>query len=212
MTESEWLTCRDPERLWRFCRDTVSPRKARLFAVACCRHVAARLADERLWTALAVAECHADQGTKRGELRAAEKQVEAVLAGVTNVFDRMCVSAFQNVVARYLAVPDVLRNTTVLNGVVVDLFFVEKGRLLRDVVGNPFDPVVLEPGWLAWGEGMISRLAQGIYEENAFERLPILADALEEAGCTEAAILEHCRDPGQHVRGCWVVDQLLGKE
>jgi hypothetical protein len=55
-------------------------------------------------------------------------------------------------------------------------------------------------------------LAQGIYDERAFERLPILADALEDAGCTDAAILVHCRGPGPHVRGCWVVDLILGKQ
>ena len=54
--------------------------------------------------------------------------------------------------------------------------------------------------------------AQAIYDDRALERLPVLADALEEAGCTDAAILEHCRGPGPHVRGCWVIDLLLGKE
>jgi hypothetical protein len=55
-------------------------------------------------------------------------------------------------------------------------------------------------------------LAEAIYDERAFDRLPILADALEEAGCTNADILNHCRQPGEHVRGCWVVDLILGKE
>ena len=56
------------------------------------------------------------------------------------------------------------------------------------------------------------KLAQGIYEERAFDRLPILADALEDAGCDNADILSHCRGPGPHARGCWVVDLLLGKK
>ena len=60
--------------------------------------------------------------------------------------------------------------------------------------------------------GTISNLAQSIYTDRAFERMPILADALEEAGCNDAAILGHCRGPGPHVRGCWVVDFLLGKQ
>jgi hypothetical protein len=55
-------------------------------------------------------------------------------------------------------------------------------------------------------------LAQAIYDERAFEHLPVLADALEEAGCTDAAILGHCRQPGPHARGCWVVDLLVGRE
>ena len=71
--------------------------------------------------------------------------------------------------------------------------------------------VELDSRWLAWNGGTIHHLAQAIYDERAFDRLPILADALEDAGCTDAAILDHCRQPGEHVRGCWVVDLLLGK-
>jgi hypothetical protein len=55
-------------------------------------------------------------------------------------------------------------------------------------------------------------MAEVIYADSAFDRLPVLADALEEAGCTISDILDHCRGPGPHVRGCWVVDLLLGKE
>jgi hypothetical protein len=83
--------------------------------------------------------------------------------------------------------------------------------LLRDIFGNPFQPPTLAPAWLAWNNATIPRLAQEIYDSRAFERLPILADALEEAGCTNADILNHCRQPGPHARGCWVVDLILGK-
>ena len=89
----------------------------------------------------------------------------------------------------------------------------EKARqcdLLREVFGNPFRPVRAEPAWLT---SDVLLLARGIYEETAFDRMPILADALQDAGCDEPAILDHCRDPKQtHVRGCWVVDLVLGKE
>ena len=64
---------------------------------------------------------------------------------------------------------------------------------------------------MTWNDGTLSKLAQGIYEGRAFDRLPILADALEDAGCDNADILAHCRNGGEHVRGCWVVDLLLGK-
>ncbi len=57
----------------------------------------------------------------------------------------------------------------------------------------------------------MAALARSIYDDRAFDRLPVLADALEDAGCTDAAILDHCRGPGPHVRGCWVVDLILGK-
>ena len=70
----------------------------------------------------------------------------------------------------------------------------------------------LNPDWLAWNDGTVPRITQAIYDERAFDRMPVLADALEDAGCTDRAILDHCRQPGPHVRGCWVVDLLLGKE
>ncbi len=90
--------------------------------------------------------------------------------------------------------------------------FVEKGiqcNLLHCVCANPFRPVALDSTWLT---SNVIGLAQTIYEERDFNRLPILADALEEAGCSEVATLEHCRGTGLHVRWCWVVDLLLGKE
>jgi hypothetical protein len=85
-------------------------------------------------------------------------------------------------------------------------------QLLRCIIANPFrPPPQLDSAWLAWNDGAVRKMAQAIYDERAFDRLPLLADALEEAGCTDAATLAHCRGPGEHVRGCWVVDLLLGK-
>ncbi len=80
--------------------------------------------------------------------------------------------------------------------------------LLQDIFGNPFHKPSLDPAWLAWDNGLVRKLAQAIYDERAFERLPILADALEDAGCADADLLNHCRQPGMHVRGCWVIDLL----
>jgi hypothetical protein len=82
--------------------------------------------------------------------------------------------------------------------------------LLRDLFGNPFHPVGIDPAWFHGADHIVPRLAQTIEEEQAFDRLPILADALEDAGCAEEAILDHCRGPGPHYCGCWVVDLLLG--
>jgi hypothetical protein len=83
---------------------------------------------------------------------------------------------------------------------------------LRDVVFNPFrlTPRV-EPTWAAANDGAARKLAEAIYAERAFDRLPILADALEEAGCADAEILSHCRTQNVHVRGCWPVDLLLAR-
>jgi hypothetical protein len=83
-----------------------------------------------------------------------------------------------------------------------------QAALLRDIFGNPFRPVSVEPMWLS---STVQAMAASIYAERAFDRMPILADALEEAGCDNADILNHCRGPGPHVLGCWVVDLLLGK-
>jgi hypothetical protein len=86
-------------------------------------------------------------------------------------------------------------------------------ELLRCIFGNPFrPPTSLPPSVLAWNDGIVAKLAHGIYADRAFDRLPILADALEEAGCGDAHTLGHCRQTGEHVRGCWLVDLLLGKE
>jgi hypothetical protein len=80
--------------------------------------------------------------------------------------------------------------------------------LVRDLYGNPFRPVSFEPGWGAWQNRTVARLAAGLYEERRFSDLPVLADALEEAGCTNQTILEHCRGGREHARGCWVLDAL----
>jgi hypothetical protein len=84
-----------------------------------------------------------------------------------------------------------------------------QAHFVRDIFGDPFRPVSLGPTWLT---SDVVALAQGIYAESAFDRMPILADALQDAGCMNEDVLNHCRDPKQfHVRGCWVVDLLLEK-
>jgi hypothetical protein len=89
---------------------------------------------------------------------------------------------------------------------------------LRDIFGNPFRPVVLDHAWLAWNGGAVAKPAQAAYDQRSFPsgeldpaRLAVLADALEDSGCDNREMLTHLRGPGPHVRGCWVVDLLLGK-
>lgn len=85
-----------------------------------------------------------------------------------------------------------------------------QARLLRDVVGNPFRPApTFDP---AWRTTEVARLVQEIYDARSFERMPELADALQEAGCHDREILDHLRGPGSHVRGCWALDLVLGKD
>lgn len=82
--------------------------------------------------------------------------------------------------------------------------------LLRELCGNPFRPVRLESEWLSWRDRTPVKVARSIYEERRFRDLPVLADALEEAGCQQEELLRHCRQGGEHVRGCWAVDTILG--
>jgi hypothetical protein len=85
-------------------------------------------------------------------------------------------------------------------------------ELIHELFGDPFHPTVLDPRWLHWKRKMVRRMARVIYRKRCFRNLPVLADALEEAGCRDDALLRHCRAPVEHVRGCWVVDLLLGKQ
>jgi hypothetical protein len=83
---------------------------------------------------------------------------------------------------------------------------------VREVFGNPFrPPQPVEPAWLEWNGGTVRKLAQAAYDTCRFSGVPVLADALEEAGCTDASVLEHLRGAGRHVRGCWAINLLLGK-
>jgi hypothetical protein len=84
--------------------------------------------------------------------------------------------------------------------------------LLREIAAQVFRPVVIDPIIRAWNDGTVVKLAQGVYEERSFAQMPILGDALEEAGCTDQALLTHCRQRQGHILGCWAVDLILGKE
>ncbi|WP_439623223.1 hypothetical protein [Gemmata sp.] len=86
--------------------------------------------------------------------------------------------------------------------------YVILANVTRDIFGNPFRPVAFDP---AWRTSTAVAIAQGVYESRDFGAMPILADALQDAGCDSGDILTHCRGPGPHVRGCWVVDLVLGK-
>ncbi|MCI0377187.1 MAG: hypothetical protein L0215_06260, partial [Gemmataceae bacterium] len=79
---------------------------------------------------------------------------------------------------------------------------------LRDIFGNPFRPVAVEP---AWRSAAVVELAQAIYDEWVFDFMPNLADLLEEAGCRNHDMLTHCWATQQHILGCWVIDLILGK-
>ncbi len=229
VTEADWLECDDPDKMLRLrlLRHKLSDRKKRLFACACCRRIWHLLTDHRSRAAVEVAERYADGLVTRQELSAARDAVRhavtspvlacdallgpgrhcspgPVAAGVALVGHRS-LRAVSHFTA--LFVEEVAGDSAVFKAERA-----AQARVCRELFGNPFRPVSIDPRWLVANDGLVPRIAKAIYDERGFERLPVLADALEKAGCDDAEMLAHCRLPGDHVRGCWVVDLLIGKE
>jgi hypothetical protein len=98
------------------------------------------------------------------------------------------------------------------DGVDSDKERAEQASLLRCICGNFYRPATIDPVWLTWHDGLLVSMARKMYDSRDFTDMPVLADALEEAGCTNQDILNHCRQSGVHVRGCWVVDLLVGRK
>jgi hypothetical protein len=233
MTEAEWLACADLRDILGFLRGKGSQRKQRLFACACCRRAWGLLAGERWRDAVLVAERFADGRATADELagareadwpgaEASERVVYAAGAARASVSEEAGEAAAGAAwdAAQALCVEGV-RGTRHPDVASWQAAWVAarvgerrcQWALLGDLFANPLFasplPVALDP---AWRTRTALQLAQGIYDARAFDRLPILADALEEAGCTDTVLLSHCRGPGPHALGCWVVDLLLGKE
>ena len=209
MTQEEWLSSSDPDALLQWLARTTRPtseRKIRLFMCACYRRVEYVLrvpqTREILHLAERFAEGQADQETVARVLR------NMLLSGESSLHWALCAAPEE--VATYAA-----HDADRMQGWEIPTAQEKKAQvhLLRDVLGNPFHRrEAVSSARLTWNGGTVRHLAQTIYENRRFDRMPILADALEEAGCADAAILEHCRGPGPHVRGCWVVDLVLCKE
>jgi hypothetical protein len=201
----------------KFLRGKGSDRKLRLFACACCRRVWHLLTDQRSRRAVEVAEQFADGLTSGEELGSVCESAEQV--GADLFADGGAEEGFHSAAqaAEWVALANrdrkkAARAAQKVARVTMRITRLPQIDLLRDVFGPlPFHPLLIDSTWLSWNDGIIPKLAQAIYDDRAFDRLPILADALEEAGCTNADILNHCRQPSEHVRGCWVVDLLLGK-
>jgi hypothetical protein len=213
-----------------YLRGKAGDRKLRLFAVACCRRIAPVVRDGRSEAALGVAERFADGLATDVERSAARKvaQQAAQVRGVTPRptaprWERRAASAVYCATARdameaawnarqFVVEALVWRAGGYVEG---DARSVEHGEqgpqaaLVREIIGNPFRPVAFDPRWRS---SDVLGLAHGIYTDRAFDRLPVLADALMDAGCADEDILAHCRGAGPHVRGCWVVDLVLGRE
>jgi hypothetical protein len=207
MNEAEWLACDDPLPMMEFLSGKASERKLRLFACACCRRIWHLLKDPRSRRAAEVSEQYADGIASEAELREAGIAADAA-ADDTHGEGAEAADAAADVVNDFRSAAIA---ATVADYSCRDIEKAAQCALLRDLFGHPFQQVMTDPSCLAWNDGTIRKMAQSIYDARAFDRLPLLADALEDAGCAAADILSHCRTPGEHVRGCWVVDLLLGK-
>jgi hypothetical protein len=188
LTERDWLSCPDPRPMLVFITGKTSDRKIKLFAVAACRLVWGRCDDE-FRKQVDVWEQYADGFATEQEMKAAQPY---------HSWDDPSDAAWAHVAkgdVPWSHLGDKSRTAQLL--------------LLHDILGNPFKPITLNPNWFT---PTVKQLAAMIYEERQFNNMPILGDALEEAGCDKEELLRHCRGGGEHVRGCFVLDLVLGKK
>jgi hypothetical protein len=228
MTEAEWLASTDPAPMLAFVSASEpSDRKRRLFAVACCRSVAHLLSDRRSLEAVAAAERYADGLIDEGGLAAARSAAAlaaqeawsvgpaaATAAGAARVAVEnpwACTAAGMagaaaSIVAAALsrAAERPARATTLMQATAA------QANLVREVFCPPWRQAPA-PGPSPRDCPDAVAIARRAYDEGDFLALPVVADALEDAGCTDAEVLGHLRGPGPHVRGCWALDLLLGK-
>jgi hypothetical protein len=215
MTDAEWFSCDDPDRMLTALGDAISDRKLLLFACGCLRHVEGRLPPAVRGVADGFER--AADGTAASTRKSILWNLAAALGG-----DPAGVAAFayglvplgarllgRQVVAAARAV-ELADPETMTAPAAISTRHPGQAALLRELHGPTFVRPAFDP---AWRTDPVAGLARAAYEQKAFDRLPILADALEDAGCDEPIILTHCRDATlAHAKGCWVVDLTLGLE
>jgi hypothetical protein len=213
LTEDTWPTCADPNPMLDECRHA---RKLRLFACACCRRIWHLLPEKRFRHSVEVAERYADNEAtdrKRQTAKEACKKARgtplwtAATAAATEASDQDASQA-----ASSAASSAAFAEAGNAEGTAWVAARAWQADLLREIFGNPFRPVTIAKSWLAYNDGAVPKIARSIYDGRDFDQMGILADALEEAGCTNSEILAHCRQRREHIRGCWVLDLLLGVE
>ncbi len=234
MTEVDWLAGADPAAMLAYLDGKVSLRKVRLFACACVRRYWGSMPYPTQRNAVETAERFADelasdfdlqQARERGEQEQAQygggPMFEAfAYEAATACCGEEAMEAARNTceLLRRQAVREAAsgllptENEAHVNAEASAGECRAQAELLRELFGNPLRPCPLRPEWLAWGNGAAVAIARAVYEEGRHTDLPYLADALLDAGCTHEAILRHCHVPSGHVRGCWVVDAVLGRE
>lgn len=228
LVEAQWLESGDPRVLLDFLRDKINDRQLNRFAIACCRR-AWTVLNRAFQAAVETTELYLDGLASKEQQEEAMRGANCAAAGCLPVVNRLTAVAaavtdgmpLSPLIGPFTDNPDLgMVNDRGVMAMVRNIAFAITGQasdpgefalqcnLLRDIVGNPFRPITLDP---SWHTSTVVSLSEAIYGDRAFDRMPILADALEEAGCTNQDILQHCRGGGEHVRGCWVVDMILGK-
>jgi hypothetical protein len=208
MNEQNWLACTDPQPMLGFLWTTASRRKRALLNCGCLRQHWEQITDTETREAIEQAERLAD-GVGEKPNAPILRLVQFPKSSFGWCIDpkhsgRECGSLLRNLRdALAWHSPEAVRND-----VKIEVQRVQS-HMIRCIFGNPFRPVVVDPAWLT--SDVIS-VAETIYNERAFGRLTDLADSLEQVGCCDTGILAHCRSNGSHVRGCWVVDLILGKQ
>src|SRR5262245_34089111 len=217
MTESQWLQDKNPERMLSWLRGKATDRKWRLFVCALARHVWHLLSEDSR-NAVQVAERLADGHVEEVERLAAYEAAGGDWSALFTQADCIPAKALLTENLDYYA-GDAAASVTMVadeqgryilpaTPAQVAAENVAQCALLRELFGNPFRPVTVPAHWRT---GNVVGLARTAYDDRRFELVPILGDALEDVGCGDEAILAHCRTAEGHVRGCWVVDLLLGR-
>lgn len=213
MTESEWLEATDPEPMVEFVREKTSDRKLRLLACACVSSLLplAKLVPDQLRTALGEVELYADGATTKAAMKRVRERMEKARALTpshrTTADDFVCYAVEYS--ARDKGHLQAVGYSARLWGWGCSVYEpLPHASIVRDIFGNPFHPVTVYPSWLTPD---VLALATGIYAGRAFDRLPILADALQDAGVDSDELLSHLRSDGPHCKGCWALDLVLGK-
>ena len=222
MTESDWWAETDDTNLlleWLVRWAKPANRKRMLFALACCRRVIPHLSDARFRGWAAVVEFLTGERARNAGIDAvptASAFLELSKGQFPDAESWAGCGSFRDTHLGWFGVSVAAREAVYASKhpdrrPACDWAESEAHcALLHDIFGPlPFRNVTVEPWWLT---SDVLALAQGIYDDNAFDRMPILADALQDAGCTDDDVLTHCRAEGwEHVRGCWLVDLLLDR-
>ncbi|AMV29304.1 hypothetical protein VT84_33220 [Gemmata sp. SH-PL17] len=220
MNEQMWLMDDGDDfmRLVKFAANKVSERKIRLFTVGSCRLIWTLITKKPYRVAVEVAEAFADGEATKKALTAARIAARTTVAAEKKYAKLQVAAACldtvnANVVSGAFGASVDVPSAALYRGTDdwdYDATKLTILALLRDVVGPlPFRKVTVKP---AWRTSTAVALASQMYEARDFSAMPILGDALQDAGCDNDEVLDHCRGPGPHVRGCWVVDLVLGKE